>query len=127
MRRVRRTRRARRPGAALLEAIVALMVFGTAGTAALVLVRDSAGAVDRARAAERRMRDADAFMAAVSLWTRDDLDRRLGDRPQGPWRLVIGRPEPTMYEVALTDTLTDAVVLGSALYRPVPEASDAQR
>ena len=63
------------------------------------------------------MRDADAFMAAVSLWTRDDLDRRLGDREQGPWRLVILRPEPTLYEVALRDTLTDAVVLRTALHR----------
>ena len=120
-------RRARRTGAALLEAIVALAVFGTAGSAALVLVRDSARAVERAREREARIRDADAFMAAVSLWTRDDLDRRLGDRPQGPWRLVVLRPEPNLYEVALRDTRTDVVVLRTALHRPALEAPDATR
>lgn len=117
----------RRAGAALLEAIVALAVFGTAGSAALVLVRDSARTVDHARVAESRVRDADAFMAAVSLWTREDLDRRLGDRAQGAWRLVLLRPEPNLYEVALRDTLTDVVVLSTVLHRPAPEAADAAR
>ena len=121
-----RSRRCR-AGAALLEAIVALAVFGSAGTAALVLVRDSARAVEHARRAEREMRDADAFMAAVSLWTRDDLDRRLGDRAQGRWRLTVLHPEPSMYEVALRDTLTDRVLLRTALHRPAPEATDASR
>lgn len=120
----RRLRAARaRRGAALLEAIVALAVFGTAGSAALVLVRDAARTVERAREAERRVRDADAFLAAVSLWTRDDLDRRLGERPQGPWRLVVLRPAPTLYEVALRDTMGDALVLQTALHRPAPARS----
>lgn len=120
-------RRGVRRGAALLEAIVALAVFGTAGLAALALVRDAADAVDRARAADRRMRDADAFFNAVSLWTREDLDRRLGQRPQGPWRVTILRPEPTLYEVTLRDTLGDGVLLHTALHRPEPEASHATR
>lgn len=92
-----------------------------------MLVRDSARSVEHARDAEMRMRDADAFMAAVSLWTRDDLDRRLGDRAQGAWRLVVLRPEPNLYEVALRDTLSDVVVLRTALHRPAPEASDGAR
>ena len=128
MNRTRRTvARRRRAGAALLEAIVALAVFGSAGTAALVLVRDSARAVEHAREAERALRDADAFMTAVSLWTRDDLDRRLGDRPQGAWRLTILRPDPALYELVLRDTLSNAVLLATALHRPVPEANDAAR
>jgi type II secretory pathway pseudopilin PulG len=124
----RRGRRLRpRRGAALLEAIVALAVFGTAGSAALVLVRDATRAVEHAREAEARVRDADAFMHAVSLWTRDDLDRRLGERAQGAWRLVIQRPNPSVYEIVLRDTLSDAVLLSTALHRATREAVDAAR
>lgn len=117
----------RRAGAALLEAIVALAVFGTAGSAALLLMRDGVRAAERARAAEREMRHADAFLATVSLWTREDLDRRLGERPQGPWRLVILRRTPMLYDVALRDSLTDVLVLRTALHRAMPEIPDDPR
>lgn len=113
----------RRTGAALLEAIVALAVLGTAGVAALVLVRDAVRTVEHAREAERRMGDAHVFMSAVSLWTREDLDRRLGERPQGPWRLAILRPEPTLYRVTLRDSLSGRVVLATHVYRAPAEAT----
>lgn len=109
-------------GAALLETIVALTILTVAGAAAVVMASESARAIQHAREADAEMRAASAFFDAVALWTREDLDRRLGERPQGPWRLRIDRPIPTLYVVVLRDTIGGAEVLRTSLYRP--EATD---
>lgn len=109
-----------RTGAVLLEAIIALMILSVAGTAAVTLVGQSADAVRRAREADAEARRASAFLHAVSLWTREDLDRRLGERPQGDWKLQIQRPAPTLYEVVLVDSAATYEILRTALYRPEP-------
>ena len=80
----------------------------------------SADTVRRAREADAEMREASAFLHAVSLWTREDLDRRLGERPQGRWRLIVQRPTPTLYEVVLTDSAVTHEVLRTTLFRPEP-------
>lgn len=111
-------RRWNEEGAVLLEAIVALTILAVAGTAAVAMVSESAGAVERAREADLRVRQAGSFMEAVALWTRDDLDRRLGDRAQGPFRLRIARPEPELYDVELVDTAGNHTLLRTSLFRP---------
>jgi hypothetical protein len=109
-----------RSGAVLLEAMAALVILSVAGTAAVTLVSQSADAVRRARAAEVEARAADDFFQAVSLWTREDLDRRLGERPQGDWRLRIQRPTPTLYEVVLVDSAATREILRTSVHRPEP-------
>ncbi|HEX2210519.1 MAG TPA: type II secretion system protein [Longimicrobium sp.] len=104
----------------LLEAIVALVILSVAGTAAVTLVSQSADAVRRARIADAEMREASAFLHAVALWPREDLDRRLGQREQGPWKLIIQRPTPTLYEVVLTDSAVAHEILRTTLFRPEP-------
>jgi type II secretory pathway pseudopilin PulG len=113
-------RRRGRRGTVLLEAMVALAILAVAGTAAVTLVAQSADAVRRAREADLEMRRADAFLHAASLWSRDDLDRRLGERPQGPWRLVVQRPAPSLYELVLVDSAGGRELLRTAVHRPVP-------
>lgn len=113
----------RRPGAVLLEAIVALVILAAAGTAMVTLAAESARAMDRAHVAERALARADAFFHAVALWPREDLDRHLGMHPQGPWLLRIERPMPTLYEATLLDSAGSRVLLRTTLYRP--EAPDA--
>jgi type II secretory pathway pseudopilin PulG len=103
---------------ALLDAIVAITILGIAGTAAVVMASESARTVGRARQADAEMRDASAFMDAVSLWTRTDLDRHLGDRAQGPWRLRVDRPSPTLYTVVLRDSAGGPDLLRTDLFRP---------
>ncbi len=109
-----------RRGAVLLEAMVAMVILMVAGTAAVTMVAESAAAVAHAREADERMRRADAFLHAASLWTRDDLDRRLGSRPQGPWTMNVQRPSPTLYEVVLSDSAGAMVLLRTSLFRPEP-------
>jgi hypothetical protein len=122
---VRRATLGRR-GAALLEVIVALTILTIAALSSGALASECARAVSRAREADARTRAASAFLTAVSLWTRKDLDRRLGDRPQGPWRLHIERPAPSLYVVVLSDTGSGGPAwsrarLTTSLFRPEPE------
>lgn len=109
-----------RRGVALLEAIVALAIFATVGIAALTMAAGASRAAAAAREADGELREASRFLEAVALWTRNDLDQRLGDRRQGPWILRIERPLPELYLVTLSDTLRDNPVLQTSLFRPEP-------
>jgi type II secretory pathway pseudopilin PulG len=116
-------------GAALLEVIVALTILAVAGTAAAEHARACADAVARARRADDETRRASALLDAVALWPREDLDRRLGARPQGPWTMVVERESSTLYVVTLADSarvasdgaaLSGRTLLRTALYRALP-------
>ena len=110
--------RAPRAGVALLEVIVAVAVLTLAGVSAAMLASESAEAARRAHEADEEVRQASAFLDIVSLWPREDLDRRLGERPQGPWRLRVDRPEPALYMLSLRDSTSGAELLYTAVYRP---------
>jgi type II secretory pathway pseudopilin PulG len=109
----------RRRGVALLEAIVALTILAFAGIVAVSLTASAAGAVHRVRGAEQDLRAANAFLAAVSLWTRADFDRHLGDRVQGGWIMRVDRTRPTLYVATLSDSASRRELLRSAFYRPL--------
>lgn len=113
----------RRDGVILLEAIVALTLLTIAALASVAMMRQALDTVRHAQQTEYDVRRASAFMDAIALWPRTDLDRHLGNRPEGPWRLVIDRPIPTLYLVALTDTSSRRELVRSALYRPVPPSA----
>jgi type II secretory pathway pseudopilin PulG len=104
----------------LLEVIVALAILSIAALSAVILARQGAQVVAHAQGADQHIQAASAFMDVVSLWPRTDLDRRLGDHPQGPWTLHIDRPTPTLYRVALSDSLGGLPLLETALFRAVP-------
>jgi hypothetical protein len=106
-------------GVALLEAIVALTILAFAGIVAVSLTASAASAVHRVRGAEKDMRAANAFLAAVSLWTRSDFDRHLGDRAQGSWLMRVDRPQPTLYVATLSDSASRRELLRTAFYRPL--------
>jgi type II secretory pathway pseudopilin PulG len=104
-------------GAVLLEVIVAMVLLASAGLAAVSMAAEAVGAVSRAREAEVRTAQASRFMDAVSLWTRADLDRRLGDRREGPFTLRLEHPEPELYTAALADSASGRVLLATSLFR----------
>lgn len=107
-----------RRGAVLLEAIVAMAILAVAGTAAVTAVAQAADAVRRAEQADTEARRASAFFHAAALWSRADLDRRLGDRPQGSWRLEVQRPAQEVYDLTLRDSTGTQVLLRTSLFRP---------
>ena len=109
-----------RRGAVLLEALIALAVLATIGSAAAWSASEAMRAVGHVHEEEMRVRSAARLLTATSLWPRADLDRHLGSRGQGPWRMRIDRPRSSLYEVSLTDTLTGRVLLRTSLWRPEP-------
>jgi Cys-tRNA synthase (O-phospho-L-seryl-tRNA:Cys-tRNA synthase) len=115
---MRRDRGGAREGVVLLEAIVALVILATAGATIVTMTAEAAHAVHQVRGAEEEVRAANAFFSAVSLWSREDLDRHLGDRVQGSWMMRVDRPAPTLYVATLSDTATHRALLRTSLYRP---------
>ena len=107
----------RRRGAALLEALVALALLGTVGSAAAWNATESLRAVQRMHAREAEQRAAGRLFTAVALWPRADLDRHLGSSVQGRWRLRVDRPLQTLYVVTLNDSASGVMLLQTALYR----------
>lgn len=103
---------------------MALTVLAIAGVTAVVMAAESAHVLAHLRDSEAELRAASAFMEAASLWPREDLDRRLGEREQGSWRLRIDRPVPTLYTLTLTDSLGNAELIRTAIFRP--EAAHAE-
>ena len=109
--------RRRRRGLVLLEVIIALTILAVGATSMIALASASLDAVRRTDASERDLRRANALMEAVSLWPREDLDRHLGDRAEGAWRLRIDRPVETLYVVSLADSASGRVLFETSLYR----------
>jgi len=109
--------RARR-GVVLLEALVAMTLLVTIAAAAIAVTAESARAVSRARKHEQETRDANAFLSAVALWPRADLDRHLGTRKQGIWFMHVDRVTATLYAVTLNTASPRRLLLATALYRP---------
>lgn len=104
----------------LLEVIVALTIFVIAGLSAAVWVQQTLLTVDHAQDAITDMSAASRYLDRMALWPRDDLDRHLGARREGPWIVVIDRPTPTIYSVAIGDSGTSQALLETWLYRAVP-------
>ena len=105
-----------RSGVALLEVVVALAILVTAGISLMSLTRLSLIAVGESAARERETEAAADFMTRVALWSRADLDRHLGQRPQGDWSLEIERVTPSVYVIVLRDS-TDRSLLQTSFYR----------
>ena len=112
------TRRARRRGAALLEVLVALVIITTAGASVAALASETARAVSHARDSELEIERARDFFEQVTLWPRDDLDRHLGTREQGLWRLDVEHIATALYSLVLTDSSGSHALLRTVVFRP---------
>lgn len=102
--------------------IVALTILATAAASVVGFANDAAHSLRRARDTESEMRRASSLLDAVALWPREDLDRHLGERAEGTWRLHITRVTTTLYSVVLTDSTASRELLRTALYRPEENA-----
>jgi hypothetical protein len=110
--------RRKRPGVVLLEALVALALISTAALSMLALTATDSENIARLIARSREISAAGAFMEAASLWSRTELDQRLGSRQQGPYELRILRPAPSVYTLELFDSMTGQALLSTAVHRP---------
>jgi hypothetical protein len=111
-----------RRGAVLLETIIAVTVVATVGLATMAATRAADHARMLAVESERRITEASRFLEVVALWPREDLDLRLGERQQGPWRLHVVKVSMTLYRATLVDS-TGVAVLSCELFRPMAAGS----
>lgn len=105
-----------RRGIALLEVLIGLVILATAGSALMALGRDALNTLQHVVEKDREFERASAFLDAVTLWNRTELDQRLGRRRQGPWLLTVQREAPSLYVVTLHASVT-RVLLRTSLYR----------
>jgi len=112
-------------GVALLEALIAVTIVSITSLSAITMVRETAHAITRARARDQELRQASAFLTTATLWTRGDLDRRLGSRAQGAWKLHIEREGSTLYVLSLRDSTGRFELLRTSVFRK--ETVDARR
>jgi len=106
-----------RQGTALLEAVIALLLIGITLIGALDIQRETSRAMMSAAVAERDVRAASAFLDAVILWRREDLDRHVGTRREGPWSLTIDRRDSALYRVTVADSAGRRILLETMAYR----------
>ncbi len=113
--------RTRNAGVALLEVLVALALLAGSGVALAGLVSAGLRSEGDARARERTLATEERVLAALTLLSREDLDRRLGRHRLGEFVVDVERPEGTLYRIALADTLApDVEALVTVVYRPEP-------
>jgi type II secretory pathway component PulJ len=106
-------------GVALLEVLAAILILAAAGLGLVALVSAGTRAVTTARARERELADEERLLAAYTLLTRSDLDRRIGRREVGPYLADVQRPEQTLYRIALLRHEAPEVEdLVTVVYRP---------
>lgn len=110
-------------GMTLIEVLAALVLLTTAGIALIGTLGAAVRAERQAEAEERATDGASRLLAALSLLSRADLDRRLGERTVGQFVIRVQRPEPVLYRVSLADPAAPAVeLLATVVYRPEPAA-----
>jgi hypothetical protein len=107
-----------RPGAVLLEVMVALAILGAAAVASLAIQTSTSAAIRTAASADSIQSLADELMGAVSLWSVEDLDRRLGERIQGAFVLELHRVVPQLYDVTIRERGSGVALLSTTLFRP---------
>jgi hypothetical protein len=112
---VRRTNRAAHT---LLEVLIALAILGTAGLASLRLASDVAASARGVQRSEAEVIRASRFLDIVALWSSLDLDRHLGWRAEGDWRMHISREPGNIYLVAITDSTKRRTLVETSFYRP---------
>jgi type II secretory pathway pseudopilin PulG len=118
--------RRRRDGVVLFEVLIALVILSSAGVAAVTLASTVTRTIAVARDRDQDVREASAFLDDVALWSREDLDRHLGQRDEGVWLLRIDHPVPSIYSVVLSDTGAAGALLQTFVYRPRPTDADAR-
>jgi hypothetical protein len=88
-------------GAALLEILVAVVIFAAAGLCLIEIALADLRGVAVAAAREAELAREERILIAHSLLTKDELDQRLGRRQVGEFVVNLQRPEPGLYRIAV--------------------------
>jgi hypothetical protein len=109
-----------RTGMVLLEVIVSLTIFVIAALSATVWLRQVVLSVEHVDAVVDEVGRASNYLDIIALWPREDLDRHLGVRREGPWMVRVDRKTQSLYGVTVWDSTGTRTLLQTYLYRSEP-------
>ena len=105
-----------RPGSALLDVVVALVVLGLSGVGLIALLGQTAHSVRHVRDTEREARRASDQLARLVVADRARLLSMMGRTVSRDWIVTITQSSSDLFDVTISDTT--ATVLRTTLYRP---------
>jgi type II secretory pathway component PulJ len=114
-----------RRGAALVEVLVSLVLLATAGTALISFLGQTSRTLRHLRDQERISLRASAQLEALVTWDRSTFLNRIGRTRIGDWTLFVGQTTTDLFDVAIAESDTSAVLLRTTVYRP--DTIDAAR
>jgi type II secretory pathway pseudopilin PulG len=110
-----------RQGVVLLEVLVALVVLSAAGLGVVSAVGAGLRGERDAQTREHVLAVEERVIAALTLLTREDLDRRIGPHPIGEFVVDVERPEATLYRIAIAQAASAHLEdLVTVVYREEP-------
>lgn len=110
-------------GAVLLEALVALTLLTAAAGGVITLLASATTAAHDTAAREAAIHRAERVLLATSLLSRRELELRLGERGVGELVVTVGRPEPSLFRIAVSEQRAPArELLVTVVHRPLAGA-----
>jgi len=110
-------RRARR-GTILIETLIALVLLGFMGAGMVSLLAQTLDALHGVRPREAEIVNAAATLSAIAAWSRQDLEAHAGRVRTGGFVTEIRADGPSLFDVAVRDSLAGRELLSTTLYRP---------
>jgi Tfp pilus assembly protein PilV len=107
-----------RRGAALIEALIAVVVLATAGIGLITLLGQTAHSMRGTLETERLTRAASEQLDWVAALSRTELVERIGRTQQSGWTLEVIRAAPDLFDVHIARTTASSALLHTTLYRP---------
>jgi hypothetical protein len=110
--------RKKRCGSALLDVVIALVVLGLSGVAMLTLLGQATQSVRKVRNTEREVRRASDELGRFVIYDRAQLISMLGRSASHGWSIVVRREAADLFDVAVAESDTSALLLETSVYRP---------
>jgi hypothetical protein len=100
----------------LIEVVAALTILALAALAWIGLARQGMHTLTLAQRHERQLRDASTLLVRFSLFTREDMQARLGWSGLAGSRTQVQQVAPELFAVSVLDSASGAVLLSTTYY-----------
>jgi hypothetical protein len=99
----------------LLEALVALTVAVCVGATAVPLITRAVYAFSTAEALDAEREAAERYLSALTVWTRAEVEARLGVRSNGPWDTTLTLEDDGTVAVTIQSRERPALTLSTRM------------
>jgi hypothetical protein len=107
----------RRDGMVLLEVMLGTLILVISGIALVTLLTQTVETIRHGRLTERHTLSAAKVLNRTTLLSDAELALRIGRQRVGDWNVDINAPTPELFTIDVRDTLSNALMLGTMVYR----------